>query len=272
MSFLERQVMPHDEKEGQKEVVATASVEPIHVISLGAGVQSSTMALMAARGLISPMPVAAIFADTQAEPGSVYRWLDYLERHLPFPIWRATKGSLEAFMSRNGHKDGLMRRHCTGDFKIDVIHRELRRRFGRKRSLCVIMWIGISIDEAHRMKPSRKSWITNIWPLIDRNISRRACLQWMQASGYPEPPRSSCVFCPFHSDAEWLRLKTAEPREFARAVLWEQQYQAALGRTTEIDGKPFLHRTCKPLHLVEFNPNDKQPDLFGNECEGMCGV
>lgn len=40
--------------------------DPIHVISLGAGVQSSTMALMAANGEITPMPKCAIFADTQA--------------------------------------------------------------------------------------------------------------------------------------------------------------------------------------------------------------
>ena len=39
--------------------------EPLHIISLGAGVQSSTMALMAACGEITPMPTAAIFADTQ---------------------------------------------------------------------------------------------------------------------------------------------------------------------------------------------------------------
>lgn len=59
-----------------------------HIISLGAGVQSSTMALMAAAGEITPMPDCAIFADTQAEPKSVYKWLDWLEGQLPFPVIR----------------------------------------------------------------------------------------------------------------------------------------------------------------------------------------
>ena len=59
--------------------------EPLHIISLGAGVQSSTMALMAAAGEITPMPTCAIFADTQDEPASVYKWLDWLEPKLPFP-------------------------------------------------------------------------------------------------------------------------------------------------------------------------------------------
>lgn len=56
-----------------------------NMISLGAGVQSSTMALMAELGEITPRPNAAIFADTQAEPASVYRWLDWLEKQLSFP-------------------------------------------------------------------------------------------------------------------------------------------------------------------------------------------
>ena len=68
--------------------------EPIHIISLGAGVQSSTMALMAACGEITPMPVAAIFADTQNEPKSVYVWLDWLEKQLPFPVNLVTQGNL----------------------------------------------------------------------------------------------------------------------------------------------------------------------------------
>lgn len=63
------------------------------ILSLGAGVQSSTLALMAAHGEIE-RPDCAIFADTQAEPESVYRWLDWLETQLPFPVLRVTKGEM----------------------------------------------------------------------------------------------------------------------------------------------------------------------------------
>ena len=61
-------------------------VNPLQIISLGAGVQSSTMALMAAHGEITPMPDAAIFADTGAEPQEVYDWLEWLVLQLPFPV------------------------------------------------------------------------------------------------------------------------------------------------------------------------------------------
>jgi len=70
-----------------------------HVISLGAGVQSSTMALMAAHGEIHPMPDCAVFADTQVEPQSVYRWLDWLEKQLPFPV-HGSQGGISGSMQR----------------------------------------------------------------------------------------------------------------------------------------------------------------------------
>lgn len=124
--------------------------EPIHIISLGAGVQSSTMALMAAAGEITPMPVAAIFADTQDEPASVYKWLDWLEGNLPFPVHRVSAGSLsvEALTERInrktgkpyysnripayvkiglGNQEGRLGRYCTRDFKVIPILREAKR-------------------------------------------------------------------------------------------------------------------------------------------------
>ena len=87
-----------------------------HIISLGAGVQSSALALMAAKGEITPMPDFAIFADTQAEPQSVYRWLDWLETQLPFPVHRVTKGDLTV--------DAVKIRHSK---KVEHIYRTLFR-------------------------------------------------------------------------------------------------------------------------------------------------
>ena len=81
----------------------------LHIISLGAGVQSTTMALMAARGEIAPMPNCAIFADTGAEPLAVYRHLDWLEGVLPFPVYRVSAGNLRdeivGAMSGNNRMD-----------------------------------------------------------------------------------------------------------------------------------------------------------------------
>lgn len=60
----------------------------LRVLSLGAGVQSTTLALMAAHGEIGPMPDCAIFADTGWEPAAVYEHLAWLRSPnvLPFPV------------------------------------------------------------------------------------------------------------------------------------------------------------------------------------------
>lgn len=260
-----------------------------HVISLGAGVQSSTMALMAAKGEIKPMPDFAVFADTQAEPESVYEWLDWLETQLPFPVYRVSKGNLADYvvqikerkkdaakyikgsiptfqLNENGTK-GVLFRKCTYDFKILPIQKLLKR----YESEGIVQWLGISTDEAHRQKDSQIDWIENRYPLIEIGYTRTACLHWMEANGYPTPPRSACVFCPYHSDAEWLRLRADEPREFQRAVEFERRMHRAFEMQTVMKTKPFLHESLKPLDQIQFRHQD-QRNLFGNECEGMCGV
>jgi len=247
---------------------------------------------MAACGELLPMPTAAIFADTQAEPDSVYQWLDWLHGQLPFAIYVVSAGNLgarelETFLSKKsgntyrksgipafikGH--GLLNRKCTSDFKVTPIVQSLRVLAAVPRgekTVQVIQWIGISMDEAHRMKPSREPWIEHRWPLIEQRITRQKCLAWMAAKGYPKPPRSACVFCPYHNDNEWKRLKREEPKEFERAVNFERAMQAASERDTVAKGTPFLHRSCLPLDEVSFDDKE-QLNLFGNECEGLCGV
>ena len=258
----------------------------VHCISLGAGVQSSTMALMAKHGLIKPMPDFAIFADTKSEPKSVYDWLDYLETELPFPVKRLTKGNLGDYAttvrkSKNGNywtggqppvfaigdsgKPSPMMRQCTQEFKINVIVSHLRK------YKPTVQWIGISFDEAHRMKPSRESFIENRWPLIELLMKREDCLNWMEKNNYRRPPRSACVFCPYQSDREWLRLKTEEPEDFNKAVMFEINMNVAKNKIG-FSGDIRLHRSMKWIDEVEFDKHKNQIDMFGNECEGMCGV
>lgn len=271
-------------------------MKPIHILSLGAGVQSSTMALMAAHGEITPMPKCAIFADTLAEPKSVYQWLDWLDKQLPFPVHRVKQGNglvddalrirerrdKKGFWSPSGvphfsrNDDGSVGhgpRQCTADFKIAPIMREAKRIMKESFTTSVVQWIGISLDEAHRMKPSRQRYSKSIWPLIEKRMTRNDCLVWLKSHGLPIPPRSACVFCPYHSDNEWRRLRDEEPEAFAQAAKFENDYQAAKSKG-KLRMVPFLHKSCVPLPQVDFSTDEDhgQQVMFGNECEGMCGV
>jgi len=268
--------------------------EPIHIISLGAGVQSSTMALMAACGEITPMPVAAIFADTQAEPKSVYTWLDWLEKQLPFPVIRVTAGSLTQkaltpyrsvknnkmyytglpiFLKNPDSTLSISPRQCTRDFKVDPVRRASRKLMIESGGKEVSKWIGISLDEIYRMKEPRRKYEAHRYPLIEARMSRHDCLRWMEARQFPEPPRSACVYCPYHNNTEWKRLKEQEPEEFEMAVRFEKDFQQSV-KTTGLIATPFLHRSLVPLSEVDFSTEEErgQLNMFNNECEGMCGV
>lgn len=271
----------------------------MNILSLGAGVQSSTMALMAAHGEITPMPDAAIFADTQAEPRAVYEWLDWLEKQLPFPVYRVTAGNLWAesirprvsrktgntyfkfyaptfLLNHKTGEKGMLPRRCTTDFKLVPIYQALRKIAKVPRGCKTVMvrsWIGISIDEAIRMKPNKEPWAENHFPLIDHGISRNDCMAWMAAHGYSKPAKSACVFCPYHNDAMWRDMKRNQPDEFARAVQFERDLQAR-AFVHHLESKEFLHSSRVPLDQVDFSTDEDrgQLNMFNNECEGMCGV
>ena len=272
-----------------------------NVISLGAGVQSSTMALMASRGELLDIQVDfAIFADTQDESKKIYDWLGWLEGQLSFPVYRVTRGklsdrSLEMRVTKDGRRfsktdiplytlskkgsEGMIPfRSCTADFKIKPILKELRSRCGIKRGqkiATVTSLIGISYDEQQRMKDSRDAWVVNRWPLVELRMRRYDCLEWMKRKGYPEPPRSSCVYCPFHSNKEWRRLETEEPEEFQKAVKFEKDLQSAKKNSENFHSTPFLHQSRKPLDEIDFRSDvERGQGLldFQDECDGMCGV
>lgn len=265
--------------------------EPLHIISLGAGVQSSTMALMASAGEITPMPHCAVFADTGDEPQSVYTWLDHLEPLLPFPVIRADNGqslSEHVFSAIEkgervskpplftaplpGAPEGFLTRDCTKDFKVSVIQRAVRKVMAETGAKKVIQWIGISLDEARRMKHSRVQYSEHRWPLIEKLMSRHDCLLWMERNGFPRPPRSACVYCPHHSNAEWRRLRDEEPEAWARAVEFDARIRTGIHK---VRAECFVHRDCVPLEKVDLSTDEERGQgvmNFGTECEGGCGL
>jgi len=263
----------------------------VRVLSLGAGVQSTTMALMAAHGEITPMPDCAIFADTQWEPKAVYDHLTWLTAPgvLPFPVHIQTGGDLRQavrdrsktsagriaavpwhMLMANG-KAAMGRRQCTKEYKLYPIRRKVRQMLdGKTPKGGAELWIGISLDEAYRQKPSTVAYIANRWPLIEQRMSRNDCLRWMERKGYPTPPKSSCIGCPFHNDNQWRALRDGAPAEWQDAIEMDRAIRDQPG----FRGKQFMHPSLKPLDQVDLStPEDHgQLNLFINECEGVCGV
>lgn len=278
------------------------------ILSLGAGIQSSALLLMSCRGVL-PKLDAAIFADTQWEPQVVYEHLEWLKLEAEaagIPLVTVTKGNLrqhtvEGFvrgskgdgqryatlplrvMNQDG-TDGMVRRQCTREYKIEPIERWIKAELlGLKKGArwptehVVDQWMGISTDEMRRARMSDKAWRVFVYPLLglpDRllpgrgHMNRSGCVEWLR-DNYPgrDMPRSSCIGCPFHTNAEWRQVRS-NPAEWADVVEVDEAIRHADG----MDGTVYLHRSLRPLAEADIGHDPEQGTFeFAEECLGYCG-
>ena len=248
------------------------------IISLGAGVQSTTLALLAHYKEIEP-PDYAVFADTGWEPKAVYKHLDWLESYLSFPVVRVSAGSLKnSLLNHNGKRiaavpfftgnGGMGRRQCTHNYKLRPLRKFMKPHASKGNP--VICEIGISTDEWARMKPSRVKYIRNTWPLIDLEMSRNDCMDWLKHKGHSVPPKSACLGCPYHNNELWREIKIEYPEEFEETC----KVDDAIRYMPNFREQQFMHRSLKPLRDVDFRTMEEmgQLNFFTEECEGMCGL
>lgn len=118
------------------------------------------------------------------------------------------------------------------------------------------------------MRPSRVPWVDNVYPLVDARLTRRDCERICEEYLGKIPQKSSCVYCPYHSDGFWRNLKHDYPEEFERAAKFDEAIRDM--SMAGIKRPIFIHRTLRPLREVDFGEN--QRDLFAEECAGVCGV
>jgi hypothetical protein len=261
----------------------------LRVISLGAGVQSTTMALLAAHGEIGPLPDCAIFADTGWEPRAVYEHLAWLMSAdvLPFPVYTVSRGDLAARMFAGDDaaripffvgRGGMVQRQCTRNYKLRPIRRKVRELLGvgargYVEPGAVEQWLGISTDEVIRVRGSGLSFIVNRHPLIEQRMSRHDCAAWLRRHDYPIPPKSACVFCPYHRNDQWRDLREHDPESWGKAVEVDRRLRTP-ENVARFRGELYAHNDCVPLDQVDLSTAEDrgQLNLFNNECEGMCGV
>jgi hypothetical protein len=258
------------------------------IISLGGGVQSTAMLLMSLIGQFEK-PDVAVFCDTGNESAATYSHLEFLRifaKVRNFPLHTISQGnildnllnaenfaSIPFFLMQNG-KRGMVRRQCTSEYKIKPFLKFARdyaglRRYEHCKSPIVEKWLGISTDEAHRMRDSHERFIVNRYPLIELGMSRVDCENWLLANDFVIPPKSSCLICPFHSDREWRFIKNQNNGDFEQTVEFEKKLSAQRSETFSTDAL-YLHKSCRPLGEINFE--DNQQSLFGEDCSGSCGV
>ncbi len=256
------------------------------VISLGLGVQSTAMYILSSLNKIERAD-HAVFADPGAELPRTYEILELLQDWSKYnngiPIHITTEknlykdivnksnsrgarwASIPAF-TENG---GMIRRQCTGEYKIEPVIQKIRQLHGLKKHKHLPktqVWLGISLDEIQRMKTSILPRIDYYYPLIESRMSRSDCIKVFEERAFPVPPKSSCVFCPYHSDKNWKDIKEKQPEAWEQAIKVDESIRD-MSRKGEKE-PIYIHRSCKPLKDVEFVD---QQELFMCE-EGFCGL
>lgn len=261
----------------------------LRAFSYGGGVQSTAALVLAAQrsidfplfifanvGSDSENPATLEYVERNAKPYAAKHGIELVEvqKHLR----TGEADTIRAWLNRNERSIGIPMRHesgapgnrsCTEQFKINVIHKELKRR-GATTATPAVSGMGISLDEWHRMRSDSGVKYTRLeYPLIDLSMTRGDCVVLIDRAGLPIPPKSSCYFCPFKRTGEWQKMKRDTPDLFRASALLERQLSERsvdLGR-----GPVFLSYKAIPLEQV-VGTHD-QLDLFdapGCDIGGYC--
>jgi len=266
----------------------------MRLLSLGAGVQSTVLALLACERKIPGDLDAAIFADTGWEPKAVYEQVDRLEAELQragIPLHRVSNGNLRKdtidpahrfasipyFIRNPDGSDGMGRRQCTSEYKLRPINRKVRELLGAappdfrtvKRGNVAEQWIGFSTDEIFRVDHKREVlYAYKRYPLLELDMSRKDCEKWLAASGWGHTVKSACIGCPFHGNRQWRDLRDNHPDEWADAIDFDRAIRKGGARGLPLNGEAFLHASRVPLDIAPIDRvtrrelADAQMDIF----------
>jgi hypothetical protein len=281
-------------------------------VSLGAGVQSSTIVEMIVEGELPSVDVVH-FADTGDEPQHVYDQVEYLRGRLAtvnIPLVTVSNGNMVDDIYSGGRfaamplftkqiipiRDGVsniqigrLKRQCTTEYKIVPIERWIREELLRrglarqykngaihiKKGVRVCQWLGISFDEMQRMKPNQIKWIDNAWPLIDLRMKRHHCIEWLKARSLPVPKKSSCKRCPYHNKLHYRQMRDETPGDWQEIILFDNDLRnGKLRLSATAAGDLYLTDECIPLGEIDLStPQENgQTDLFDLCDEGHCFI
>jgi hypothetical protein len=220
-----------------------------HVFSCGGGVQSTACLVLAAQGKIPYRTfVFANVGDKAESPDTIryitevlkpyaaahgIEWVDVQRRRrdgsavdLLEQLYRPIRSIDIPVRMSNGSPGN---RNCTVEFKIKPIAKWIKH-----NAPGCTLGKGISTDEPHRATPSRESdGYISAYPLIELGISRSDCLRIVREADLPQPPKSSCWFCPYKTTDQWITMRREKPDLFAATAELERmlnQKRATIGK------------------------------------------
>lgn len=258
-----------------------------NIFSCGGGVQSTACLVLAAQGIIPYRTF--IFANVGNEsesPDTIYyianvlkpyatrhgiTWVDVQRKRrdgTPVDLFQELHRPVRSIDIPVRMSNGAPgNRNCTVEFKIKPIAKWIKA-----NAPGCTLGKGISIDEPHRATPSRESdGYISAYPLIELRLSRSDCLRLVREAKLPQPPKSSCWFCPYKTTDQWITMRRERPDLFERAVELEKK----LNIKRDVIGKDhvFISGRCRPLDIAIPNQLGLFPEWIDEQdgCEsGYC--
>lgn len=241
---------------------------------------------MSLHGEIEYPAEAAVFADTGAELETTYQTIAKLAEYakvFDVPVF-VTKSHLGDIITHNLQKpsdkhhgsipffsknldDEKMQtgKYCTNAFKTHPNFKLFRTEFGASYRHPVSNWLGYTVEELTRMKPSKVKYVVKRYPLIEKRIGRADCYRYLEKHGFDEVVSSACWCCPYRRNHEYPYLSE---EEYQKAVNFEE---AMNERGIELNGNRLpLLRIHGSLDLLSERPFDSdQSDIFDED--QVCG-
>lgn len=186
---------------------------------------------------------------------------------------RGAKGLFEYFLMME-QVPVKKSRLCTEVAKIERFDRWLADNF---QGQDVQVWIGFENEEEYRqergksyqVKPLGMGAVTRhmSFPLIEKDLSRRDCINLIKRKKKRVPRKSSCVFCPFMKPEEWVDFFQRYPAAFKLVeALWENKPKTGPGYKL---GQVFGKFSLSPAQYALMTKLSRKPrhrgDLVGSE-------
>lgn len=276
----------------------------VKILSCGAGMQSTAMALMSCENALAikegrdipnaeiPVYDLVIFCDLGLEPawvatqwefikdacdkaGIPHKTLDTdLYGHLMANFGERRTVSIPWWTLGDDGKKSKMPRNCTIDFKVEMISKYIRWEvlgYRKKQRLQEYdkkaheMHMGFSLEEKRRCKPSPNPMFINKFPLVD--------MGWTRANSYAycldvwdlKTKASSCTFCPYHTNHFYQYLKENNPDDYA-AVVEVDHLLRDKNPKPPMDSDLYISRSRKRLQeLTPEECNDYKTFLYNDQ-------
>ena len=259
----------------------------MNILSCGAGMQSTALALMACENAKEPgqwplVPVYDLiaFCDLGKEPPWVMAQVEFIKRacedagirfevlHSPLyedylkDFGKRRVVSIPFWTVDENGKKGKMMRNCTMDYKIGLIQQFVRRevlgyRKGQRVRLEDIkaheMHIGFSAEESHRCKDNPHKMFVNKFPLVEMGLERKDNFAYIKDIWGLETKASACTFCPFHRNYFFQHLKENHGDQYRELIEFDEMLEREQPNT-KIRSKLYISRSRK--RIAELVPEE----------------